>query len=482
MFPTAFAPLVLSLLLTLPGQLAASLCPLLPGEHERFGINVSTLGGKSVDDYATAPLNLGWYIDYRSQLTPSRPQEMRYVQMISSHSNPLNTAVLYPRIDANPGAVWVLGNEPDRWLLQDSRTPAQYAEFYHHAYHIIKERDPTARIATAGIVQPTPIRLLYLDFVLAEYRQRFGRAMPVDIWTIHNFVLREVPHEWGADIPPGMGDYAHLGKRYTVFDHGRMDIFRQHIVDFRRWMAANGYRNTPLIVSEYGILLPKLYGFDAGMVRNYMLSSFDYMRTAIDPALGYPADGNRLVQAWGWFSLNEQEYDADTGFGFNGNLFDHDSGVMLALGRAFADYTAPLVDRHVDLAVALAEPVGGPFIDPNTDSSLTIAALVVNGGNQSAHGAVVSLWQGHPDAGGVKLDQQALPPLATHCAPGQTIELHWDIGDLPPGPQTYTLRVESGTGQTDRRPANNLWTGQVALLAPGQDVEQHHLPKVGYSP
>ena len=30
--------------------------------------------------------------------------------------------------------------------------------------------------------------------------------MPVDVWNVHNFVLREERGSWGVDIPPGIPD------------------------------------------------------------------------------------------------------------------------------------------------------------------------------------------------------------------------------------------------------------------------------------
>jgi hypothetical protein len=38
-------------------------------------------------------------------------------------------------------------------------------------------------------------------------------------------------------------------------DHGRLNLFIAQIIAFRDWMAANGYREKPLAVTEFGILL-----------------------------------------------------------------------------------------------------------------------------------------------------------------------------------------------------------------------------------
>ncbi|NIN69719.1 MAG: hypothetical protein GTO63_34555, partial [Anaerolineae bacterium] len=98
-------------------------------------------------------------------------------------------------------------------------------------------------------------------------------------------------------------------------------------------MKERGERNKPLIVSEYGILMPEEYGFPYEKVREFMYGTFDYFMTATDQALGYPADGNRLVQRWAWYSLSDTNYPT-------GNLFDPDTGLITPLGLAYGSYTS----------------------------------------------------------------------------------------------------------------------------------------------
>lgn len=46
--------------------------------------------------------------------------------------------------------------------------PHIYAAAYHALYYLIKQADPTARVIAGTIVQPTPLRLRYLDMVLDQ--------------------------------------------------------------------------------------------------------------------------------------------------------------------------------------------------------------------------------------------------------------------------------------------------------------------------
>jgi hypothetical protein len=228
---------------------------------------------------------------------------------------------------ANPGALWLVGNEPDvEW--QDNLAPETYAELYRRAYSVLKSADPTAQVGIAGVSQPTPLRLRYLDAVLEAYRARFDTEIPVDVWNVHNFVLQELWGGWGVGIPPGLSD--DQGILYEVDDSGNLDIFRQQIVAFRQWMAERGYRDYPLIVSEYGILMPEDYGFPPERVAGFLAGTFDFFLTASDPVSGHPADSNRLVQMWCWYSL-----DAPADYYPTSNLFDPQTGAMTAVGEAW---------------------------------------------------------------------------------------------------------------------------------------------------
>jgi hypothetical protein len=257
---------------------------------------------------------------------------MEYVQMIRVRGAKLSPGGqdLETIARQNPGSLWIVGNEPDvPW--QDSVTPTEYATLYREAYTLLKRVDPSCQVAIAGVSQATPLRLQYLDMVLDAYRSTYGESIPVDVWNVHGFVLREERGSWGVDIPPGFS--VDQGRLFELEDHDNMGIFREQIVAFRRWMKDRGERNKPLLVSEYGILMPADYGFSPDEVRDFMFATFDFFTTATDPDLGYQADGNRLVQRWAWYSLSDTVYAT-------GNLFDPDTGQITSLGLAYGSYTS----------------------------------------------------------------------------------------------------------------------------------------------
>ena len=299
-------------------------------ERQRFGVGMP-IG--PISDYAVEQLGIGWYLDWNVRREPPRPAGIAFWQMarLSEKGYRPDASTILAAVRANPGSVWLIGNEPDV-IWQDNVTPERYAGLYHELYQLIKSADPSAQVAIAGVSQPTPLRLRYLERVLAAYEGRFGAPMPVDIWNIHNFVLREERDSWGVSIPPGFEEDA--GILYEIDDHDRLDIFREQLIAFRRWMAERGQRDRPLVVSEYGVLMPAEYGFESARVQAFMYDTFDLFLTLTDAELGYSADGNRLVQWWCWYSLADTMYPT-------GNLFDPVSRAPTALGLAWARYRPP---------------------------------------------------------------------------------------------------------------------------------------------
>ena len=303
-----------------------------PPERRRFGVGVPGVSG-GAHNYALDRLGIGWYLNWGVQRPGRWTDALAFWQMLrlSEHGYQPAEETIRRVAESVPGSVWLVGNEPDvRW--QDNVTPERYAELYHELYALLKAVDPTCRVAVGGVSQPTPLRMAYLDRVLDAYRNRYGEPMPVDVWNVHAFILREERGAWGVDIPPGI-DVDH-GVLYEIDDHDDMAIFEKQIRDFRLWMAQRGYQDRPLVVSEYGILMPEDYGFAFAAVRDFMVATFDLFLTARDEQTGYPQDDYRLVQFWAWYSLADTVYPT-------GNLFDPQTKAMTRLGLAHARYKAP---------------------------------------------------------------------------------------------------------------------------------------------
>ena len=323
----------------------------LYSDTERFGVGVSPYVGYSISQYDLTGFRVGWYSDWRFDASPDRPGGIKYVQLVDVHEGSLlgNQVTIAAAAAANPGALWIIGNEPEN-EHRGNTTPEAYATVYNQAYTLIRGADPIARIAVGGVTEPTPLRLKWLERVLASYSTQFGVDMGshIDVWTIHVQITPERRGDWGARIPVGLPD--NVGETFGIVagnfaPNADVRIFKRLVRDFCEWMVEQGERDKELIISEYGVLYPSDYlsggDFAQGdqMVVDFMTESFDFLLSAKDSECGLAGDEGRLVQRWLWYSLNGVWYDEDPDTGFNGSLFEWDDPAQITVfGEAYRDY------------------------------------------------------------------------------------------------------------------------------------------------
>lgn len=313
-------------------------------EHRRWGASVNAANG-DLSAYDVGALRIGWFMDWRIREESSPVPAVEHVQLVRVRADLYSPQweKLGRALAQRPGAIWLIGMWPE-WEAGDNRTPEAYAEIYHEVYTFLKERDAAALVVPGGIMQPTELRLRWLDVVREAYQARYRERLPADAWHISNYILREERGSWGAGIPVGLATGA--GRLYKIEDNVNIEIFREQIVAFRRWMQERGERGKPLILSGLGVQMPSEYLGEGDatvgdmLAVDFMRQTFDYLRSARDEKLGYPADDNRLVQRWLWHSLNDTPYDPETGKGHNGVLCVGDEWTVF--GQAFLAYMASL--------------------------------------------------------------------------------------------------------------------------------------------
>ncbi len=422
--------------------------------------------------YTISSLNLGWYLNWGVQVNPPRPGGVEYAQVVrvSGTSYVPAGADLANAIAANPGAVWLIGNEPDRiGVGMDDTLPQDYAQAYHNAYAFIKAHDPAAQVAAGNIVQPTPVRMQYLDIVLNTYASLYHVPLPADAWSIHSYILREAscaayPEScWGAEVPRGIS--ATHGMLYTLDDIDNLDIFRQRIFQFRQWMKDRGYRDVPLLITEYGSLLPyynpqELYydsqghPFDEARAQSFMHSTFEFLRAATDSNLGYLADESRLVQRWLWYSLDDLSY--------GGTLFDPYSSTRMQLGTDYAAYTGAITPT-VDLLAVDVRQVGPVPYSPTGAATVTLRARVSNVGNISVTQPITVRFL---DGAGTQIGaDQMITGSLPGCAAVRQVTVTWP--NLTPGPHPVRVVVDPGNLLSESNESNNQVAG-VAWVATHQ--------------
>lgn len=455
------------------------------------------VGGAISTAYNVNTLNLGWTMDWSTRLNPTRPNGSDYVQVIRLRPDETNLytftpslPILYQIADQNPGAIWLIGNEPDS-PFQDNLPPDRYARAYHDLYLLLKQHDPAARIGAGSIVQPTPLRLQYLDRVLTSYWLLYGQALPTDVWSIHSYILREIDasdpeactdsidcHEppyllWGAYIPPGLLSDFTRGVLYTFGNMFDTAIFHQRLIDFRAWLRDRGYRDVPVYITEFGTLFPYppfiegdpyVDEFGAPMTEtrsaDFMTRTFDLLQTANDPALGLPADENRLVQRWLWYSF------ADPAFG--GALYHPATGQRTPLGDTFAAYAQAITPARDVLAVRAAGDAA--YLPPTQPAvTATLAALISNPGNISITTPItVTFFTGPIAQPGAMI---GAPIVITRdlagCGATLAVTMTWP--DLTVGAHVFHFKAESSgleTNTGNNRSQGTLFVGDRIVWLP----------------
>ncbi len=457
----------------LEGSAAQSGLNITPVTACRYGINAPL----PTSGYDIASLKVGSLLDWQADTNPSLPPGVEYIRVLRLRDDLYDQTLadLPAWVDDNPGSVWIIGNEPDTtYEDQDGILAETYADRYYALATIIRAHDKTAQLGFGPIVQPTPLRIRYLDrawdHLVLDAGSASAASSLVDIWTPHSFILNEEAGQWGAGIPPGFGqDHTDAIIITDYADTYSISIFMQRIINFRTWMASIGQRSKPLWITEYGSLFPPvdpIGGPDYVNVSDdatalYMWNTFSFLQTASENQTGMPADGNQLVQRWYWFSLNEHRYL------FGGSLYNPDYpenyGPLLTLvGQNFINHQNQfVVEPDLFPSGLTITPISPSQLPGRFDYRLDIT--IDNNEFADATCAQVWVYDGDPGDGGT-LIAGPLPASRIQANFGTgLLRAYWQ-GVLPNENHTLYVKVEP-IGTTDTNPANNLASFNVFTLA-----------------
>ena len=385
----------------------------------RYGLD-SAYPISTISQSDLASLRFGNYLDWGTGNGPTLPTGVKYIQVLrvggelggpeDYYTDSLNSVTTL--VPAHPGAYWIIGNEPDTqytYVLeddsehyQDNLTAEEYASRYYALASQIRLLDPTAKIGFGSIVQATPLRIRYLTRAWEALIDLDPDAPDelVDFFAIHGFILNEFPNEpnnWGTGVPKGFEtDYADaeiitIEQKAVTYDSNR---FMDRVQRMRSWMNAKGQREKPLWVTEYGSVFPPVDPVGEDLVNvsdantaTFMTATFEKMSTTTSSTLGMPADGNRLVQRWFWYSL------ADYPYRFGGTLYDVGAEAKrTTIWNAYQNATA-LINTTVDLSFDSAYQVE---VIPGTPNKIKITFQLLNSGSSDVSGATVTVYQGNP--------------------------------------------------------------------------------------
>lgn len=424
-----------------------------------------------------------------------------------SRDGSFNQNTLRATVNSAPGSLWFIGNEIER-TGQDEIFPDTYAEAYHELYNLIKIEDPSAMVGISALVQVTPNRLAYLERVWDAYARKYNRAMPVDVWNAHIYILPEVlpngtPNEI-ASVALGTTDFSNViyegnnnaancsnpkDNIYCWAEHDNMTIFADQIARMRQWMKDHGQQNKPLLVSEFGILylnewepgnpgagcFQDEFGncFTPARVNTFMQNAFNYMETTTSPTLGFPGDGNRLVQQWLWFSM----YSANVGRASNllnddywVNYTPGDPTALSSMGQMYRAHVAsrgtPMPNLRVDKAWSA---VG--YLEGGASTSVQLKAQIRNQGNTRAIQNVTVTF--YKDAGLTQpIGSTTIGPALVGCSTFQyDAQVSWTV--TTPGIHRYWVKVDAANALNESNESDNVAQGLVLI-----DPQQTYVPIV----
>jgi hypothetical protein len=189
-------------------------------------------------------------------------------------------------------------------------------------------------------------------------------------------------------------------------------------------------------------------------VSDFLRRSLDYLESAGDPELGYPADGYRLVQRWLWFALYT------TGAGSVSNLLTIDPLGLTQHGDLFRSH---VIGRgaSVNLAPAPIAPVTLPYTGAPASAAVTVQ--VANRGTKANPAPFTVAFYG---------DAELTKPIGTVGVPGglagcamRTATVSVTLTGLGPGTTRYWVQADSGGAVAESDEGDNVTSGVVIVMA-----------------
>ena len=349
--------------------------------------------------------------------------------------------------------------------------PDMYARIYHDAYTFIKGIDPTARVAIGPIVQPTPLRLQYLDMVQSAYSAMYSSTMPIDVFNAHAYVIDEVHLKPGADIPPGINVIT--GTLFTKQQHLDADVFGSLTRNLRIWMKKHGYQNVPLIITEYGALYPlwhlEEFGLTQSDIDHYITNVNNWIVDTHDANLGYPPDDHRLVQQAAIYSLDDDSIFTNmittfVPYRWGSFLFDSTPPyTRTATGNHFREMASnmpPTVDLRIYRAT-ISPTV--PIISSTETITPIVKALLANSGDSNAPFLAIVRFTDVINSYNIWISDVTLSSFPG-CGTLKEASIVWP--QLGPGLHRMRIEIDPFNQIVETNESNNIMTVTVVIRTP----------------
>lgn len=410
---------------------------------------------------------------------------------------------------ANPGRLWIVGNEVDRRTWQDDLMPDVYARAYHDTYQFIKSVDPTAQVAVSGLVLVSPNRLAYLDYVWDAFIDMYGYTMPVDVWTMHPYILPEMHGDgrWAeASVAVGTGcggpndqpvepyceAYLATGGGYILSssndpnscaaddvycyaEHDDVSIIEGQIRMMRDWMKEKGHQHKPLIITEFGTLYPfddyddpinpttcylqDEFGdcFTAARVVDMLNDGFDLVHTLTDVSTGLPADDYRLVQQIMWYGTNNYVSGSSNALLIcEDGCSEPENWSLSPIGVGFQDYV-----MNQSLSVNLRSETDNVSMFSTQPTDVHLTARVFNNGSQRLLDSYTVTFYSNAALTNV-IGSYTVADSTDGCVLDQHAgSVTWE--NRSPGFHRFWVKVDSGNAISESNEGDNVVQGTVLI-------------------
>ncbi len=303
--------------------------PMIDGKytmHQRFGFGfdqhncASGCAGRSLDEFNYQNLNAGWYFDWGSGNGNSGGPKVNLEYMglvggyrsssdaeIASECKGLKAKIIANRSKYPSGMMWTVGNEIG-W--DDGRSAATYAREFSAWRTCLKSIDPTFKVGTGAIIQPTlrlPFNNKDIVCVNKEYPVKdtgLTDANGYQSGTNYFIAFIKALRDQYNNLPDFVVNHGYTpcnNASYATTNWKSSGLFEASIVEQRRVMKLLGLQNIDLIIKEFA---PLPYT-DYTSIQTYMSQTVDFLvNRNKNTDLGQPEDNYRMVQRWAWFNLN----------------------------------------------------------------------------------------------------------------------------------------------------------------------------------
>ena len=189
-----------------------------------------------------------------------------------------------------------------------------------------------------------------------------------------------------------------------------------------------------------------------------MKNSFNYLEGAVDPALGYPLDGNRLVQRWMWFTANY------SGAGRASNLLEDTLTKQTLVGENFQSEAASK-GSSVNLLPGQVTGLAGRVSGPGQTATAALSVEVFNNGSVANTAPTQVTF--YADSARTQVIGTVMVSETINGCAARSYRVYTTWANLPLGAHPFWVKVDSANSVIETNEGDNVGEGVVHVYAHG---------------